>query len=69
MEEILKLKCRQCETVIELNKDEVVECGCGNCSFGIKNGKVSINSKNGVSGFTLYDTNEDEFILLPRQSV
>lgn len=68
MEEILKLKCRQCETVIELNKDGLVECGCGNCSFGIKDGKVSINSKNGVSGFTLYDNN-DEFILLPRQSV
>lgn len=65
--ENFKIKCRKCEGVLELG-EETVTCGCGNCTLGIKDNRMTIGCKTGVSGYTVIHDDE-EYILLPKTNI
>ena len=54
MKKSLKLKCRNCNCIIETDdKENVAYCGCRKCSIQLKDDMFFIGSEIGVGGYIL----------------
>lgn len=65
---LLKLKCRRCESIINVTNDEEKSCNCGNCTLRIKDGRVYISSKTGLGDYILFN-GDDEYILISKKEL
>ena len=66
---LLKLKCRYCQSIISLTKDnQEKDCDCGKCTLGMRNGKVYVGSSTGLGDYILIDGDE-EYITLPKSEM
>lgn len=69
VESLLKLRCRNCNSIIELfEKEKEKSCNCGNCSIGFKDGRIYISSKKGVGDYILYN-GDDEYIFILKKDL
>ena len=65
---LLKLKCRRCESIINVTNDEEKSCSCGNCTLRIKDDRVYISSKTGLGDYILFN-GDDEYILISKKEL
>lgn len=68
-EELIKLKCRNCGSVIVLtNKNGNVECNCGKCVLEYRNKKIYIGSETGIGGYIIIK-GDAEYVLVKKEEL
>lgn len=66
---MLKLRCRHCNSLIELQEDRCMStCDCGKCSLQLNDGKVLVGSENGIGGYVMIKDNT-EYVMVSREEL